>query len=53
MECEVDGCARTAALRLDDPRGPNLRVCPAHARAMVQKEGVVAELLDGAEGEFP
>jgi hypothetical protein len=53
MNCEVEGCARTAAIRLDDPRGPNLRVCPAHGRVMVQREGVVAEVIEGADAEFP
>jgi hypothetical protein len=52
-ECEVGDCSRAAAVRLHDPRGPNRLVCAAHARAMVQSEGVVAEPLEGSESEFP
>ena len=52
-ECAEEGCERTAAVRLHVPWAGERDVCAAHARALVQQDGVVAEPLEGAEGEFP
>jgi hypothetical protein len=49
MECAEEGCSRVAAVRLHIPWAPERDVCTAHARALVQQDGVVAEPLDGAE----
>lgn len=49
--CSENGCERAAAVRLHVPWGSNREVCTAHARALVQREGVVAEPLEDAERE--
>ena len=52
-ECAEDGCSREAAVRLHDPRGVDRDVCADHARAIAQREGVVATPLDGTDAEWP
>lgn len=49
VECSEDGCENDAAVRLYIPWEEDRDVCTAHARALVQRDGVVAEPLDGAE----
>ena len=46
-ECSEPGCSERAAVRLYVPWDADRNVCTAHARALVQREGVVAEPLDG------
>ena len=46
--CAEDGCERPAAVRLHVPWDANREVCTAHARALVQQDGIVAEPLSGA-----
>ena len=53
MQCEAEGCEERAAVRLHVPWDENREVCPAHARAFAQKDGVVAEPLEGADSEWP
>ncbi|WP_191965439.1 MULTISPECIES: hypothetical protein [Haloferax] len=48
-ECSESGCDGVAAVRLYIPWDADRDVCTAHARALVQQDGVVAEPLDGAE----
>ena len=45
--------SETAAVRLHVPWDADRDVCLAHARAMVQQDGVVAEPLDSAGDEYP
>lgn len=52
MECSEPGCTERAAVRLHIPWSENRVVCPAHGRALVQQEGVVAEPLDGADADW-
>lgn len=52
MTCAEDGCDRPAAVRLHVPWTENRDVCTAHARALVQQDGVVAEPLDDAVDEW-
>lgn len=52
-ECAEDDCDNPAAVRLHIPWTENREVCTAHARALVQQDGVVAEPLDGAEENWP
>jgi hypothetical protein len=52
-DCDEPGCGETAAVRLHVPWAANREVCTAHARALVQEEGVVAEPLEGADSEWP
>lgn len=49
--CSEDCCDRAAAVRLHVPWAGRREVCTAHARALVQQEGVVAEPLDDADWE--
>jgi hypothetical protein len=51
--CAEEGCDEPAAVRLHVPWAENREVCPAHARPIARKDGVVAEPLEGAEGEWP
>jgi hypothetical protein len=51
--CEVEGCDRETAVRLDVPWDRERDVCTAHARAWAQKEGVVAMPIEGEEDEWP
>jgi hypothetical protein len=53
MECSEEGCDRAAAVLLHVPWAENRAVCTAHARVAAQQDGVVAEPLEGAEGEWP
>lgn len=48
-ECAEEGCTDRAAVRLYVPWAADRDVCTAHARALVQQDGVVAEPLDGAD----
>lgn len=47
--CTEPDCDRAAAVRLYVPWAADRVVCTAHARALVQQDGVVAEPLDDAE----
>ena len=51
-ECAEPGCPRPAAVRLYVPWAEDRDVCTAHARALVQQDGVVAEPLEGAEDDW-
>lgn len=51
--CEEPGCDRRAAVVLHVPWDDDRRVCPAHARVLARPDGVVAEPIAGAEGEWP
>ncbi|WP_396612234.1 hypothetical protein ACH9L7_02810 [Haloferax sp. S1W] len=48
-ECTEDDCENVAAVRLHIPWADDRNVCPAHARALAQQDGVVAIPLDDAE----
>lgn len=52
VDCAEPGCTRPAAVRLHIPWAAERDVCTAHARALVQQDGVVAEPLDGAEDDW-
>lgn len=51
-QCEESDCENAAAVRLHIPWTANKEVCTAHARALVQQNGVVAEPLDGTEEDW-
>jgi hypothetical protein len=51
--CAENGCEEPAAVRLHVPWADNRKVCPAHARPVARKDGVVAEPLPGSEDEWP
>ena len=51
-ECTETSCTERAAVRLYVPWDANRDVCTAHARSLVQQEGVVAEPLEGAADEW-
>lgn len=51
-ECSEDGCENPAAVHLYIPWDDDRDVCTAHGRALVQQDGVVAEVLDGAEVDW-
>ena len=51
-DCAEDGCDRPAAVRLYVPWADDRAVCTAHARALVQRDGVVAEPLEGADEDW-
>lgn len=53
MECTEEGCEEPAAVRLHVPWADDRVVCTAHARALAQQDGVVAEPLEGADSEWP
>lgn len=53
MECREEGCDESAAVRLHVPWDENRVVCTGHARVLAQKDGIVAEPLEGAESEWP
>lgn len=44
--CAEQGCSREATVRLHVPWAGERDVCAAHARVLVQQEGVVAEPLE-------
>lgn len=48
-DCAEAGCEREAAVRLRIPWDADREVCAAHARSLVQRDGVVAEPLEGAD----
>jgi hypothetical protein len=48
MECTEGGCRRDATVRLDVPWGEDRVVCAAHARVLVQQDGVVADPIEDA-----
>jgi len=50
--CAEDGCAREVAVRLYVPWDADRDVCVAHARSLAQRDGVVAEPLEGSEAEW-
>lgn len=52
MQCEETDCENDAAVRLHIPWTKNKDVCTAHARALAQQDGVVAEPLEGAEEDW-
>jgi len=52
-ECAEEGCERAVAVRLHVPWAGQREVCAAHARVLAQQDGVVAEPLEEADGEFP
>lgn len=47
--CAEEGCDRPAAVRLHIPWDENREVCTAHARALAQQDGIVAEPLSDVE----
>jgi hypothetical protein len=47
--CSEERCENEAAVRVYVPWAADRDVCTAHARAIVQADGVVAEPLEGAE----
>lgn len=49
MECAEAACEEEAAVRLHIPWTKDREVCAGHARALVQREGVVARPLEGAD----
>ncbi|WP_256392650.1 hypothetical protein [Natronoarchaeum rubrum] len=51
--CAEDGCTDPAAVRLHVPWAEDRELCVAHARALVQRDGVVAEPLADADAEWP
>ncbi|WP_185715645.1 hypothetical protein [Halocatena pleomorpha] len=53
MSCDVSECENSTAVRLYIPWADTRAVCPAHARALAQQDGVVAEPLDGTEEQWP
>lgn len=53
MQCDVTECEDGAAVRLHVPWAESRVVCPAHARVLVQQDGVVAEPLEGAQEHWP
>lgn len=50
--CAEEGCDREAVVVLDIPWAENRQVCTAHARAMVQQDGVVAMPIEDADEEW-
>jgi hypothetical protein len=50
--CSEEGCENRAAVRVYVPWADDRDVCTAHARAIVQSDGVVAEPLDDAADEW-
>lgn len=52
MECTESGCQKEAAVRLHIPWAENRVVCTAHARSLAQQDGVVADPLPDADGEW-
>ena len=51
--CAEADCDDPATVRLHVPWTENRDVCPAHARALAQQGGVVAEPLEEAGGRLP
>lgn len=53
MACDEADCSNPVAVRLHVPWADDREVCAAHGRALAQQEGVVAEPIDGGDGEWP
>lgn len=51
-ECAVADCEEVAAVRLHVPWEKDRDVCVGHARTLATREGVVAEPIDNAIGEW-
>jgi len=51
-ECSEPNCEREALVTLHVPWDDDRDVCTAHARVLVQKDGVVAEPNDAAAAEW-
>lgn len=51
--CAETDCDRPATVRVHVPWADDREVCAAHARSIAAKDGVVAEPLEDADGEFP
>lgn len=50
--CAEADCDRVAVVVLDIPWTDNRQVCPAHARALGQQEGVVAMPIEDADQDW-
>lgn len=50
--CAEDGCEDPAAVRVYVPWGEDRDVCTGHARVLAQKDGVVAEPLEGTGDDW-
>ena len=53
MECTEDGCDSEASFELHIPWTENRVVCAPHARVEGEKDGIVADPLDGADDRLP
>lgn len=53
MECSEDGCDERATVELHVPWDDNRVVCTGHARVAVQRDGVVADPLEGSGDQWP
>lgn len=52
VTCAEDDCDLPAAVRVHVPWAEARDVCTAHARALVQRDGVVANPLPGADEDW-
>lgn len=50
--CQIEGCDRPVAVRLDVPWAGQREVCTAHGRTWSQREGVVAMPIEAAREEW-
>lgn len=50
--CAEPDCDRPATVHLSVPWADDRSVCTAHARALAQQDGVVAEPLPGADEDW-
>jgi hypothetical protein len=50
--CAEDGCEDPAAVRVYVPWAEDRDVCTGHARVLAQKDGVVAEPLEGTGDDW-
>ncbi|MFB6086932.1 MAG: hypothetical protein ABEJ85_00295 [Haloarculaceae archaeon] len=53
MECSRADCDEQAVVELHIPWAENRVVCAGHARVVARQDGVVADPLDDADGEWP
>lgn len=51
--CSEDGCSEPAAVQLYIPWADDRVVCVGHGRSYAQRDGVVAEPIDGTSDEWP
>jgi hypothetical protein len=51
-QCAESDCENRVAVRLHIPWTENKDVCTAHARVLVQQDGVVAEPLEEAREDW-